>query len=170
LIEAHATRPDLALIGTDFDRSAMAAACDNAARASCELHLAVADAGQLPLRTASIDRILCNPPWGKAVRAAGEVARDPHAFGDEVARVLADDGIAVLLGPIDFHARMAQLRLLWETRVHVFGQWASMGVLGSARGEGRSEDTWRRSRIGALLGDPPKIGGPLAASAELESP
>ncbi|MQA98362.1 MAG: methyltransferase domain-containing protein [Streptosporangiales bacterium] len=57
------------------------------------------DAGELPVAAGSVDRVVCNPPWGTQAGAAGVLARRPERWWSELRRVLAPNGIAVLLLP-----------------------------------------------------------------------
>ncbi|WP_223125261.1 methyltransferase domain-containing protein [Streptomyces sp. TRM68367] len=67
------------------------------------------DAAHLPLPDASVDRVLCNPPWGTQAPARGLLAADPSRWWAELRRVLAPDGTAVLLLP-DAQALTGALR------------------------------------------------------------
>jgi len=160
LIEARRSGVEVCALGTDIDGGIVEAARNNATRAGVELDWAVADAGQLPLRSRSIDRIVCNPPWGRTVRATGRLGLDPDAFGHEIARVLTADGIAVLLGPTDEQAGRFGMHVRWQTRIHVFGQWASLRVLTMRREDVRAPGDWAQSQIGALLAGP--VSSPTA--------
>ncbi|GAA4535287.1 MULTISPECIES: methyltransferase domain-containing protein [Nonomuraea] len=57
----------------------------------------VADAGRVPVAGGSVDRVLVNPPWGRQVPPAGELAREPDRLWREIRRVLARDGLVVAL-------------------------------------------------------------------------
>jgi 23S rRNA G2445 N2-methylase RlmL len=162
LIEAQSVEPGLLAIGMDIDPQALAGARDNADRARSSLVLARADAGRLPLPDRSIDRIISNPPWAKAVPPAGMLASHPAAFFQEAARVLAPGGVAVVLGPLESPVSGGDLRVVWETRVHVFGQWASLRVLAAAAHD------WQPPSISA--GSPAGAAGEAAAGSRHEAP
>ncbi|MDF3147267.1 hypothetical protein PBV88_40235, partial [Streptomyces sp. T21Q-yed] len=53
----------------------------------------------LPVADRSIDRVLCNPPWGAQVDAGGRLAGHPERWWRELARVLTDEGRAIVLLP-----------------------------------------------------------------------
>lgn len=97
LIEAHRTAPGTTLLGFDLDPVARRAARRNAGA----LPVAVehGDAGALPVADRSIDRVLCNPPWGEQVDAGGRLAGHPERWWRELSRVLTDEGRAIVLLP-----------------------------------------------------------------------
>lgn len=97
LVEAHHTVPGLALTGLDLDPAALRAARSNTA--GLPVRIGRGDAGELPFADGSVDRVLCNPPWGEQVAPLGVLARRPERWWHELARVLAGDGCAVLLLP-----------------------------------------------------------------------
>ena len=61
--------------------------------------MVVADAADLPVAAASVDRIVTNPPWGAQVEAVGVLASGPDRLWPELARVLRSGGHAVVLTP-----------------------------------------------------------------------
>ncbi|KAB2347063.1 methyltransferase domain-containing protein [Actinomadura rudentiformis] len=97
LIEAHHTVPGTALLGFDLDPAARRAARQNAG--PFPIAVEHGDAGALPVADRSIDRVLCNPPWGEQVGAGGRLAGHPERWWRELARVLTDEGRAVVLLP-----------------------------------------------------------------------
>ncbi|MBF6329591.1 methyltransferase domain-containing protein [Nocardia transvalensis] len=64
-----------------------------------EAEIRRADAGELPLREGSVDRVVCNPPWGEQVLGRGLLAGDSRRLWGELRRVVAAEGIAVVLVP-----------------------------------------------------------------------
>ncbi|NDU74605.1 methyltransferase domain-containing protein [Actinomadura sp. DSM 109109] len=97
LIEAAHARPGARLYGFDLSPDAVAAARANAD--AVPVRVDRGDAGRLPLADASVDRVLCNPPWGAQVQPRGSLADSPFRWWTELRRVLAPDGTAVLLLP-----------------------------------------------------------------------
>jgi len=98
LTEAERIEPTAELRGFDLDPEALRAARINGA-GSASITVDTADAGDLPLPADSVDRILCNPPWGAQVDARGLLATEPSRWWSELGRVLTPDGAAVLLLP-----------------------------------------------------------------------
>ncbi|GAB2984125.1 hypothetical protein GCM10023080_057460 [Streptomyces pseudoechinosporeus] len=97
LIEAALAQPDAHFHGFDLSADAITAARANAG----ELPVAIrrSDAGRFPLSDNSVDRVLCNPPWGTQAHARGLLATAPSRWWTELRRVLAPEGTAVLLLP-----------------------------------------------------------------------
>lgn len=87
-----------ALLGGDIDRAAVSAARRNLRAAGLRAEIQEWDALALPLRDASVDAIITNPPFGKRVAIPGG---NPYAFyADLVAelrRVLRPGGRLVLI-------------------------------------------------------------------------
>ncbi|KZM71316.1 methyltransferase domain-containing protein [Nocardia terpenica] len=96
LIEAASRQPDAVYQGFDLDPSALGAARSNATR---RVTIERADAGALPVPSSSVDRIVCNPPWGGQVSAQGSLTRGLVRLWIELRRVLTPDGSAVILIP-----------------------------------------------------------------------
>ncbi|MFF7163119.1 TRM11 family SAM-dependent methyltransferase [Streptomyces sp. NPDC008086] len=97
LIEAHHAVPGTTLLGFDLDPAARRAARRNAG--PLPVTVEHGDAGALPVADRSIDRVLCNPPWGEQVEAGGRLAGHPERWWHELARVLTDGGRAIVLLP-----------------------------------------------------------------------
>ena len=123
LIEAARVQPHARYQGFDLAPAAL-----RAARANADSHPAITieagDAGALPLPARSVDRVLANPPWGEQVRAYGRLAVRPARWWAELARVLADDGQAVVLIPdtADLAAAIGHgLRPAMVQQVSLFG-------------------------------------------------
>jgi len=98
LIEAGHLQPEARFRGFDLDPYALRAARTNAVD-SPAVTVHPADAGRLPLAGGSVDRVVCNPPWGAQVTAHGLLGEDPSRWWTELRRVLAPDGTAVVLVP-----------------------------------------------------------------------
>jgi SAM-dependent methyltransferase len=97
LIEAALAQPDARFHGFDLSADAVTAARANAGELPVTIRRS--DAGRLPLPDDSVDRILCNPPWGTQAHARGLLATAPSRWWTELRRVLAPEGTAVLLLP-----------------------------------------------------------------------
>jgi len=85
------------VIGSDADPAAVAASVANGRDAA--VSWSVADAGALPLRDGTVDRVVVNPPWARQVIACGELAANPNRLWREARRVLAPGGRIVALLP-----------------------------------------------------------------------
>ncbi|GAB2864622.1 methyltransferase domain-containing protein [Streptomyces deserti] len=99
LIEAALAHPGARCQGFDLSPEAVAAARANTGTGAVPLTIRRADAGRLPLPDGSVDRILCNPPWGTQAHPRGLLATAPDRWWSELRRVLTPDGTAVLLLP-----------------------------------------------------------------------
>ena len=84
------------LWGGDSDRAALAAAAVNLKPFHPDL-LAHWDATRLPLATASVDRVICNPPFGKQLASPEEIGPLYRAAVRECDRVLKPGGRATFL-------------------------------------------------------------------------
>ncbi len=85
------------VIGCDINPRAVRDARLNLARRGLTGTVLRADAGQLPVATASVDRVLANLPFGKRVGSHGDnVALYPRVLR-ELSRVLTSQGRVVLL-------------------------------------------------------------------------
>ncbi|VTR91180.1 rna methylase : RNA methylase OS=uncultured planctomycete GN=HGMM_F22C11C22 PE=4 SV=1: UPF0020 [Gemmata massiliana] len=119
------------VIGGDIDPNAVFVTSqnlENVGRAS----LARWDATALPLETASVDRIISNPPFGKQLSSIEQIGPLYEAAAEEWDRVLKPGGRAVLLAMEHeglkrrLHAhRWSQAR---QTRVRLLGQPAILSV------------------------------------------
>lgn len=85
------------LIGFDYFRKPLYAADENTKFTNTEAYLLQADARQMCLADGSIDRIICNLPWGHRVLSELSVFRLYRESIPEMARVLRPGGLAVLL-------------------------------------------------------------------------
>ncbi|MET8824470.1 methyltransferase domain-containing protein [Streptomyces sp. NPDC004610] len=82
-----------------FDLSGRALEAARANTAGLPVAVERGDAARLPLADGSVDRVLCNPPWGGQVPARGGLAGAPERWWRELRRVLTPDGTAVVLLP-----------------------------------------------------------------------
>lgn len=97
VIETAALAPGARLLGADHDPRPLAAATANAALTATSALWLRADAGRVPVGAGRVDRVVGNPPWDRQVTALGALAGRPDRLFHEVRRVLADEGLAVLL-------------------------------------------------------------------------
>jgi tRNA (guanine6-N2)-methyltransferase len=93
-IEAATWHADVRSVGMDASASALAGARTNAAGA---VALVRGDAGAAPLRSASADLVLTNPPWGRQADALGALQGGPDLLMAELRRITRDGGRIVVL-------------------------------------------------------------------------
>jgi 23S rRNA G2445 N2-methylase RlmL len=115
------------VIGGDVQASALRAAGANLRRLGKTL-LVRWDATRLPLANESVDRIVCNPPFGKQLSRPKDIGALYRYFIEECGRVLRPRGRCVLLVS-DWRAliqatRSARWKELKHLRVQVLGQAA----------------------------------------------
>jgi 23S rRNA G2445 N2-methylase RlmL len=119
------------IIGGDIDSNAVFVASQNTQRFG-PIDLARWDAADLPLPSESVDRIICNPPFGKQLSSPEEIGPLYEAAAWEWNRVLKAGGRAVLL--VMEHDLLADVLrpLRWKSarqlRVRVLGQWTILSV------------------------------------------
>ncbi|MCS7022206.1 MAG: methyltransferase [Gemmataceae bacterium] len=88
--------PPVQLLGGDIDPQAVFVACQNLSRLG-PVGLARWDSRALPLADASVDRLMCNPPFGKQLASPQEVTALYAAAAREWDRVLKPGGRAVFV-------------------------------------------------------------------------
>ena len=113
------------VLGGDVDFGAVRAAAVNLRRLGTPL-LARWDATRLPLPDAGVDRILCNPPFGKQLGEPALIAPLYRAVLRQCARVLRPGGKAVLLVADQDALRRAATAVGWQplrqVGVRILGQ------------------------------------------------
>jgi 23S rRNA G2445 N2-methylase RlmL len=118
---------DLSIIGGDVDPAHVRAAEANLRRLG-PVQLSSWDARHLPLESASVDRILSNPPFGKQLSTPGQIGPLYRDMIKEYDRVLHKGGKAVLLvadaGALKDAVQWVSWRQQRQVGVRVLGQRA----------------------------------------------
>ena len=126
-----APAPVAAILGGDSDAHHVRAAQTNLRRLGATT-LETWDARKLPLEAGSVDRILCNPPFGLAIGSPADIAPLYRDMIKEMDRVLRPGGKAVLIVADPTLLREIVKRAGWQqqrfVRVRVLGQKASIQV------------------------------------------
>jgi tRNA (guanine6-N2)-methyltransferase len=128
LIEAALSRGDA--VGGDIDRAVIGAASSNAQAADVAIQLCEWDAQQLPIAAASVDRILCNLPWGREVEVATQVKALYRQMLSQMHKVLSPNGRMVLLTNAPHLVNLEGYRCEEEIEISLFGQTPTILLLG----------------------------------------
>lgn len=122
---------EVRVMGGDIDPNATFVAAQNVAQVG-PADLARWDATRLPLATASVDRIISNPPFGKQLSTPEEIGPLYEAAAREWDRVLRPGGRAVLLAMEQDALRAPLLALRWsptrQLKVRLLGQPTVLSV------------------------------------------
>jgi 23S rRNA G2445 N2-methylase RlmL len=133
-IEVLRIKPDIEQsIGIDIDAESINKAAENALIAKVLPTFLRADAGRLPFGDGAINKIISNPPWGKAVEAKGHLKEDFKPFFRELERITRHDSRIILLNSIgksDFQMYSRdKFNVLFSIPVSLFGSWAEISLL-----------------------------------------
>jgi 23S rRNA G2445 N2-methylase RlmL len=126
LIEAKAYQAEA--WGGDVDLRAVKAARINAAAAGEAVPLHCWDGRALPLADQSVDRVICNVPWGRAVSTPDTLRALYEGIGAEIQRVLAPGGQAALLTNRPDLVQLKGLKCDPWTEISLFGQTPTIMV------------------------------------------
>jgi 23S rRNA G2445 N2-methylase RlmL len=109
--------------GGDIDLEIVKAAQQNADSAGSSVQLQRWDARSLPLADKSVDRVISNLPWGRAVRTPGSLGALYTGIGQEIRRVLAPGGgQAALLTNQPELVHIEGLKCETRMEISLFGQ------------------------------------------------
>jgi tRNA (guanine6-N2)-methyltransferase len=108
--------------GGDSDPAAIQAAQMNCQSASVSVAIQRWDAQALPLASASIDRVICNLPWGRQVQVDESLAALYRAAFAEMRRVLAPAGRITLLTTLPELIDPIDLTCMERFEISLFGQ------------------------------------------------
>ena len=114
--------------GGDTDWQAVTAARFNAAQASVMVNIQRWDASALPVAARSVDCVISNLPWGRAVSTDGSLKTLYQAICEEIQRVLASGGQTVLLTNLPDLVRFKYLKCDKQLEISLFGQTPTMMV------------------------------------------
>lgn len=135
LIESKKLEPRIYGLGVDIDHDSAIKAQRTAASAGSEIQFVVGDAGRLPIDDGRIDRVISNPPWGRAVEAEGSIRVDRSAFFEELKRISKPETRIVLLletePELEQSIERSGFAVLLRTQVSLFGSWPEIYVLGT---------------------------------------
>jgi tRNA (guanine6-N2)-methyltransferase len=108
--------------GGDIDSQALASAQINATQAGAVVQLNRWDARALPISDRSIDRIISNLPWGRAVSIDSSLPILYQEITEEIQRVLAPGGQIVLLTNLPDLVQFKRLKCDKQIEISLFGQ------------------------------------------------
>ena len=108
--------------GGDSGREALAAAAANAQSAGVGPRFASWDAQSLPLDARSVDRVVCNLPWGRQVVVDEQMGAFYRKGCAEMERVLIPGGQIILLTSLPDLVQFNHMTLLAQTEISLFGQ------------------------------------------------
>ncbi|HJR78927.1 MAG TPA: methyltransferase domain-containing protein [Anaerolineales bacterium] len=120
LIEASANRATA--LGGDINPEAVTAACFNAVQAGVTVPIQRWDARALPVSDRSVERVISNLPWGRAVNADDSLDTLYKEIGKEIERILAPDGQAVILTNQSQLIQFERLTCHRQIEISLFGQ------------------------------------------------
>ena len=108
--------------GGDIDLETLKAAQQNADSAGSSVQLQRWDAQSLPVADRSVERVISNLPWGRAVRMPGSLEDLYTGIGQEIRRVLAPGGQAALLTNQPALVHIEGLKCETRMEISLFGQ------------------------------------------------
>lgn len=114
--------------GGDIDRETVRAAHLNASQASVAIDLQQWDARSLPLSNKSVDCVISNLPWGRAVTTDGSLPVLYQEISKEIERVLAPGGKTVLLTNLPDLVQFNRLKCDKEIEISLFGQTPTITI------------------------------------------
>jgi tRNA (guanine6-N2)-methyltransferase len=126
LIEAgaHGAIP----FGGDIDPQAIAAARFNAAQAEARVHLQQWDARALPISNKSVDCVISNLPWGRAVSIDVALQILYQGISEQIESVLVTGGKALLLTNLPHLVQFKRLKCERQLEISLFGQTPTIMV------------------------------------------
>jgi len=126
LIESHAYQAQV--WGGDIDLHAVIAAQQNVADAGAAVQLQCWDALSLPVADNSVDRVISNLPWGRAVSTPGTLPALYAGIGKEIKRVLAPGGQVALLTNQPELVQIEGMKCEKKIEISLFGQTPTIQI------------------------------------------
>lgn len=108
--------------GGDINREAVTAARFNSTEAGAVVQIQHWDARALPVADQSVDRVISNLPWGRAVSIDDSLPALYQEISEEMQRVLAPDGRIVLLTNLPDLVQFNRLKCDRKFEISLFGQ------------------------------------------------
>ena len=120
LIESQAYQAEA--LGGDMDLQAVKAAQQNAEDAQATVQVQLWDALALPIADRSVDRVISNLPWGRAVKTQPTLKALYDGIGRGIKRVLALNGQAALLTNQPELVQIEGMKCKSRIEISLFGQ------------------------------------------------
>jgi len=114
--------------GGDIDEKAISAARLNAAQAGADVHIQQWDARALPISAKSVNCVISNLPWGRAVATDVPLSDLYQEIGKEIERVLTPGGKAVLLTNLPDLIQFKRLKCDQQLEISLFGQTPTITI------------------------------------------
>jgi 23S rRNA G2445 N2-methylase RlmL len=147
-IETALAFPDVNVTGSDLDKTRLANAERNAARAKTRAAWRRQDATAPGADPTRVDAVITNPPWDVTVRTTGRL----DAFWNQLPRLLTDGGRIVAVADVDLDVpstlEKRGFELTLATRIRLAGRMShliSTGPLPDALA------TWRQRAVAAKI-------------------
>jgi 23S rRNA G2445 N2-methylase RlmL len=114
--------------GGDINQEALTAARINATQANVDVRIQHWEARALPISTGSVDCVISNLPWGRAVSTDGSLSTLYQEIGEEIERVLDPGGRTVLLTNLPDLIQFKRLKCDQQLEISLFGQTPTIMV------------------------------------------
>ena len=114
--------------GGDSSQQALTAARLNAAQAGVDVDIQQWDARALPLFDKSVDRVVSNLPWGRAVTTESLLPTLYQEISEEIERILQPGGQTVLLTNLPDLIQFKRLKCDSQLEISLFGQTPTITV------------------------------------------
>ena len=114
--------------GGDINQQAVASARINASQAGADVNLQQWDARALPLSEKSVDCVISNLPWGRAVTTNRSLPILYQEISEEIERVLMPGGQVALLTNLPDLVQFKRLKCDKQLEISLFGQTPTVTV------------------------------------------